>query len=170
MKNRTVIIIFCATIGPFILFGQHYKTALGFRFSGDRGLTYQQSIGNKLTLESLMTVPQVGDQFQLSIILEKHINIIGRRFNAYFGVGPQTAFMRKEKLFVANSYGINTIAGLEWSIRRLNCSVDVKPLIHVAGKSNAPLIEYQPGISIRYVLIKRDGFWDKAKKKIRRIA
>ena len=164
MRKELNRLIFFAFVIPLSTYGQQYQTAVGFRFAREKGITLQQSIGNKLTLEGLLTAPDNGGQYSISVMLEKHINIIGRRLNTYVGVGPQMSFYKNLK----NSYGVNSIAGMEWCIGRLNCSFDVKPLLHISGKSDDPIIVFQPGISIRYILIKRDSFWERAKKKINR--
>ncbi|MFZ4544940.1 MAG: hypothetical protein ACOYOA_12880 [Saprospiraceae bacterium] len=167
MTNKFIIttfVLFCCFRG----YSQQYRTAVGVRFAAEKGISIQQSIGNKITLEGIFTVPDKKEVYNISLLLEKHINLISRRWNIYFGLGPQTGFLNGEKLFRNNTYGVNTIAGMELSFGRLNCSVDLKPLIQIDSKTSSDLINYQYGVSVRYILVKRDSFWKKAKKKLSR--
>ena len=74
-----------STINP--LFGQSYTTAGGIRLGTEVGLTLQQRVAKRLTVEGILQ-QSVGnsaerDEFVITALLEKHNPIISKRLNVY---------------------------------------------------------------------------------------
>lgn len=149
-------------------FAQQYKTAAGVRLGQDIGLTVQQYIGNKMTVEGLLTSAKYTETVNVSAILEKHLNLLSRRINVYAGVGPHFGFKNTNKIGYDNVIGASFVLGGELTMKNLNFSLDYKPTLNISKGDLQPKSNPYWGLSIRYVLVKRETFIDNIKKKIKR--
>lgn len=149
---------------------QHYKTAAGIRLGGGVGLTVQQYIGDKHTVEAILSTRQKGEAptHDLSLLFERHFNLLTRRFNVYLGAGGHAFFLQKEQVNYENMYGISMIGGAEFTMGRLNFSVDVKPAFNLSRGENQSLIISPIALSARYIIVKRESLKERVKGKLKR--
>ena len=160
--SLVLILIFTSSV----LFAQRYGTAAGLRFGNSQlsrtiGLTVQQRIVDRVTVEAIIQ-SDFSRNATLSILGKKHSPIISKRFNYYYGAG--IAFGNEES-FIKNSetkqidhtfgnstVGVDLIGGIELTVANAVISLDYKPNINLAGRSE--FYRGQVGISARTVLIK----------------
>ena len=124
-------------------------------------------VHKNFTLEGVLQQSMSSDEGSLTILGRRHHPFLTRRLNIFMGGGlhfgwtneldPETA----EPL--SNPWGINGIVGAELTIGRTNLSYDIRPAIHIGGRSVGPKL--QTGISIRYVISKRNDIWDKKRER-----
>lgn len=166
MKHR--IFLFLGTMLFTYVNGnaQHYGTATGVRLANSDlsrtvGLTLQQRVANKLTVEGILQ-SDFNRNTTLSLLLERHHSLLTKRFNYYYGAG--LAF-GKEESFVKNTatkeiihtygnatVGMDLIAGIEIKVANAVISLDYKPNINLSGREE--FYRGQVGISARTVLVK----------------
>ncbi|MCC2545981.1 hypothetical protein LJY25_05955 [Hymenobacter sp. BT175] len=128
---------------------QKYRTAIGLRLGGKSysGLTVQQRIGEKSTLEGLAMFNT--EEVSGTLLAERHFGIFGRSLNVYTGAGAHLGAHNKTGAFG----GVDGLVGLEYKVAiiPLLLSFDFKPTIEI----NAPeRMRFPTAFSIRYVLIK----------------
>ncbi|MEP7196549.1 MAG: hypothetical protein ABI851_08515 [Saprospiraceae bacterium] len=133
------------------LSGQKYNTALGIRFGEDFGITLQQRIAKKTSIEGIINLYPNNKDLGFKVLLENHKSIITRRLNLYLGFGLHSYRLSNE----VTSYpgGLSFVLGSEISIGRMNLSWDFLPSINLWNTPNTNL-HYSTGFSFRYVLIK----------------
>ncbi len=152
-----VLFAFLSTTGH----SQSYDTAAGMRLGTDWGITVKQRIAKKTTLEGILQTGISKSDVILNLLLEQHVSIISRRFNLYTGAGIHGGWLDKpEGSSLKNPFGISGIVGIEFTPGRLNLSYDFKPTLNLVGGTKT--FEFQTGISIRYILVKRK--WQPFKK------
>lgn len=151
-------------------FAQHYKTAAGIRLGGGIGLTVQQYIGEKKTLEGIISTRTKGDAptNDVTLLIERHFNLLTRRFNVYLGAGPHASFLQKQQVNYSNMYGLTFIGGAEFTMRRLSFSVDVKPAFNISRGDNQNLVDSPISLSARYIIVERESFKERVKNKFKR--
>jgi hypothetical protein len=161
---------------PIFFYAQSYNTAGGIRLGTDWGLTFQQRIAKKTTLEAVLQKGFVQDEILLTLLGEQHFPILSRRLNLYFGGGVHAGW--SSAAFRSGGYknpiGITGIGGLEFSIGRLNLSWDFKPVYNLVGGESEFYLH--SGLSARYIFVKREamkkwfeqGKWKFWKKKDKR--
>ena len=136
---------------------QKYNTAAGLRIGGGLGLTVQQRVGEKITVEGIIQKKLLRKHTHFTALGEFHQPIIGKGVNLYFGAGPNflfaTEYDNDKSRDVQKIYpGASAIAGLELPLGRTLLSADIKPSISPgAGK----LLDSDVGISLRYIIVKR---------------
>lgn len=133
------------------------------RLGTDWGLTLQQRVAKKTTVELIYQGSLQREELMLSALLEQHYPIITRRLNIYFGGGLHkgwldTGFNDEPNL---NPFGVSLIGGIEFNIGRINLSYDLKPAFNISGGEEK--FYKQTGVSLRYVLVKRK--WEVFNKK-----
>lgn len=152
------------------LFAQKYVTAIGARVGTDFGLSVQQKIFDKSTIEGIFQTSLGGrENISLTFLWEQHQKVIGKRINFYYGGGLHKGWLvnKNPEIDLKAPSGVSLIAGLEVTLGRLNLSLDYKPQLNVI--SGERFFESQSALSIRYVLIetkkkKNDWrFWKKNK-------
>ncbi len=154
MKN----LVFSFFLLPcFAAVGQNYNTAAGLRVGGGLGVTVQQRVGEKITIEGILQKKLLKPETKLSALAEYHQPIIGKGVNVYFGVGPHFLFdseydNAKEREVQKIHPGVSGIAGLEIPLGRTLVSADIKPGISLGGSK---ILDSDLGISLRYILVKR---------------
>ncbi|MCC7467465.1 MAG: hypothetical protein IT261_14385, partial [Saprospiraceae bacterium] len=124
-------------------YGQRYKTAAGVRFDNGFNLTVQQYITNGWTVEGILHTPIIATKdFGVTLLAEKHHKILFRGTNFYTGAGVhyywQQNTVRDADEIHNNVMGLSGIAGLEFSVGRINLAVDWKPELHLSGDQARP--------------------------------
>jgi hypothetical protein len=141
-------------------FGQKYKTAAGVRFDKGFNLTVQQYITNGWTAEGILHTPLLNDDLGITLLAEKHHKILFRGTNFYTGAGAHYYWSsnanREVNTVQNNVFGLTGIAGLEFTLGRLNLAVDWKPELHLAGDQVHPFEWNGASISARYIIEKRE--------------
>ncbi|HRD82250.1 MAG: hypothetical protein IAE84_19870 [Saprospiraceae bacterium] len=148
-------------------FAQSYFTAGGLRMGTDWGLTLQQRVAKKTSVELILQTNFRRKEGMFTLLGEQHIPLISKRFNLYYGGGIHKGWYTEKPLYgvdepeISGPFGITAIGGAELTIGRLNLSYDVKPALNISGGSN--VIYLQSGVSARYVIAKKP-FWEEQKK------
>ncbi|QNE41501.1 hypothetical protein F1C16_19000 [Hymenobacter sp. NBH84] len=167
---RIALILFMLLLGAApAARAQKYRTAAGVRLgAGNYGLTLQQKIFEKTTLEGLGLVGN--REVSAALLAERHFGILGPSLNYYLGAGGHVGNHKDDGAFG----GVDVIVGLEYKlpITRLVLSADFKPSVEFGSSDWA---RFPTAISVRYILVKerKTGFLnnvfggDKDKKKSR---
>lgn len=128
---------------------QKYTTALGARLGGGSyGLTLQQRITSRLTIEGIAELAQ--REYSGTVLGEYHFGILGPSLNYYFGAGGHLGHNKNTGDFS----GFDGVVGAEYKVAFLPVvlSFDFKPTVEINGSDYA---HFPTAFSIRYVLIKR---------------
>jgi len=132
---------------------QKYITAAGLRLggtgsAGGYGLTLQQAVGRRFTVEGIAGLG--AREISGTLLLEHHFGILGPSLNYYLGAGGHYGHNRDTGRFG----GFDGIIGAEYKVAFLPLvlSFDVKPTIEVNGADYA---RFPSAFSVRFVLIKR---------------
>lgn len=168
MKGKIIMLLL--VLGALSADAQKYTTAIGGRIGSGIGLTVQQKLWKKTTLEVILSQRFKTDEILLTGLLERHQGLLGKRLNFYAGAGFHTGWnagLEETRSII----GISGIAGLEFTIARFNLSWDFKPAIHIQGGEQ--LFNPQTAVSLRYVFIKHKRkkrkinwkFWQKDNNK-----
>ncbi len=160
-------LIFAFLLAASTLFSQTYQTAVGLRLGNEWGITAKQHVGNNYVLEFLAITQKSELENKLVLNIERHFNLIGRRFNAYAGAGIHKGFSRNIIVGNTSSYGVGGIAGLEFNSGLFNFSADFRPQINLNKATTPAFYNSYSGLSVRYILIKRDSKFQEWKKKRR---
>ncbi|WP_210114351.1 hypothetical protein [Hymenobacter aquaticus] len=136
---------------------QKYRTAVGGRLgAGNYGLTIQQKILDKTTLEGIGIVGT--REVSGTVLAERHFGILGPSLNYYLGAGGHLGNHKDDGVFG----GFDGIIGAEYKVAfiPLVLSFDFKPSLEL---SSADWARFPTAFSIRYVLIKekKTGLFDK---------
>ncbi len=161
MKKKFYLIFSFLTLSTLGLRAQSYGTAIGGRIGDGLGLTIQQQVGDKSTVEFIAESVFKSHDWTYSAIYEQHYNIIPflKFFNFYLGAGPHY-YAPASTSIISAGYGLTAIGGVELKLGNLLFSVDYKPLINLSGGNGT--FDGQKGISVRYVIfdrIKTGGFF-----------
>ncbi len=153
LKNRKKIITVCVffLIHHFVI-AQGYDTAFGLRLGTEWGLTVQQRIAKRATIEGIIQSSVWRNETTITLLGEQHFPILARNFNIYAGGGLHKGWAGKEAAY-NDPFGLTLIGGAELAIGRFNVSWDFKPSINIAG-GEAPIYAHT-GLSVRYVVNKR---------------
>lgn len=164
--SKVFFLLFFLTISNSALMAQRYGTAVGVRFGNSNlsrtfGLSIQQRIVDKVTLEGILQ-SDLSRNTTFSLLAERHRSIISKRFNYYYGggiaFGSEESFIKNEETrqidhtYGNSTVGVDMIAGIEFTVANTVLSLDYKPNINLAGRSE--FYRGQVGISARTVLVK----------------
>ena len=141
--------------------GQKYITASGVRIGPDHlGISVQQRFFKQFTVESIISMNV--NEARLTGMLEHHQKILGRRLNAYLGLGGHVSVINK----IGSLYGVDGILGLEYKmmLSRLALSFDFQPAYHLNGDDS---FNMRSAITLRKVLLKDNHFKKKKRKRQR---
>lgn len=135
---------------------QKYRTAAGLRLGkGNYGLTVQQKIFEKTTLEGLGLVGT--REVSATVLAERHFPILGPSLNYYFGAGGHVGRHKDNGTFG----GLDALAGVEYKVALTPfvLSLDFKPTVEFNSDDWA---RFPTAFSVRYIFIKekRDGLFD----------
>jgi hypothetical protein len=165
--------LFFALLLSLPAFSQKYKTAAGVRFDNGFNLTVQQYITNGWTAEGILHTPMINSKdLGVTLLAEKHRKILFRGTNFYTGAGVhyywQQNSVREADEINENVMGISGIAGMEFTLGRINLAVDWKPELHLTGGQARPFEWNGASVSLRYIIEKRERkkirdwkIWDK---------
>lgn len=173
MKKIATIITLAALATS--AFAQRYNTAFGVRLGTDWGITIQQRIAERTTLEAIVQAGFKRSEAMVTLLGEQHFPFLGRRFNTYIGAGPHIGWRTDDPgspefgADYKNPLGVTFIGGIELNLFRLNVSWDFKPAINLVGGVKS--VYFQSGVSLRYIIFKFDKpnhrkgikwkFWEK---------
>ena len=133
---------------------QSYSTSLGIRIGTDWGVTLNQRILKKVSVEGIVQSSLFRDEVVVTGLIRQHYPVLSRGFNIYTGAGLHKGWLNSE---VNNDpFGLTAVVGVELTIGRWNLSYDYKPAVNFTGGDQT--IYSQTGISARYVLVKRGIF------------
>jgi len=138
-----------------ILLAQSYNTVGGIRLGSEFGITAKQRIAKRITLEGILQRGATNSETTVSLLVEKHVPVISRRFNFYIGAGVHKGWIGDEKILHDDPIGFSGIGGIEMTFRKLNFSFDFKPAYNISGGTQQ--INSQAALSIRYIFVKRES-------------
>lgn len=144
---------------------QSYTTAAGLRMGTDWGLSIQQRILKRATVECILQSSLQREELMLTVLAEHHQPILSRRLNLYGGAGLHKGFLSSSAADWEAPFGISLIGGAEFTIARLALSWDFKPAINLWGGQRN--FYAQTGISVRYVVVK-SNVWQKRQRQKKR--
>ncbi len=157
------LVLTCIALAFFMqLSAQGYDTAFGLRLGTEWGITLQQRLAKRITVEGIIQSGIRRDETTITGLIERHYPLGPRNINVYLGGGLHKGWVRSNGTDPApyeNPFGITGIAGAEISIGRINASWDFKPAINVTGGEQA--VYAQTAVSVRYVINKRKIFDNK---------
>jgi hypothetical protein len=165
MKKLDLIILpllLCVNLA----FSQSYNTGVGLRMGTEWGLTLRQRYYKNNAVEMLLQSSLQREETQLTVLGLFHKPLLTRRLNFYYGAGFHKGWADQLEVSYEDPWGIDFIAGLELTIGSINLSYDYKPAINLSG--GAKTFDSQTGISLRYVIWKRDKYpWEQNSRKKR---
>lgn len=163
MQKTILILSFIFSVS--LVTAQSYFTAAGIRGGDGIGVSVQQRVAKRLTIETILKNNSARDEFQVTAILQRHVPLIFRHLNFYTGAGLHKGFTNnvKEGVEIKDPFGLTVIGGLELSLNRFNISYDFKPAINLTGGEKTFYPE--TAISLRYVLVKDKFLKDMQKKR-----
>jgi hypothetical protein len=165
MKKWNLIIGTLLLCANFAL-GQSYNTGVGLRMGTEWGLTMRQRFYKNYAAEMLLQSSLQREETQLTILGLIHKPILTRRLNFYYGAGFHKGWADQLEVSYEDPWGLDFIAGVELTIGRINFSYDYKPAINLSGGEKT--FYSQTGVSLRYVIWKRDKYpWEQNSKKKR---
>ncbi|MEZ4776618.1 MAG: hypothetical protein R3D00_25810 [Bacteroidia bacterium] len=144
------------------LFAQTYMTTAGIRLGNSYGLTVNQRVMKKVTIEGILQNDFKSKQNNfnsttyLHVLARRHNSILSRRANVYYGAGPHFGFQNG----TGGIAGVDAILGAEMTVAGLNISADFKPHL-TSGEGNG--FGLNTAVSVRYVFVK-DNAVDKWKR------
>ncbi|MDX2250229.1 MAG: hypothetical protein SF052_25830 [Bacteroidia bacterium] len=137
------------------IFAQTYITSAGIRLGNSFGLTVNQRVLNKVTVEGILQ-NDFNQTTYLHVLARRHKSILARRANVYFGGGPHFGFQNG----TGGIAGVDALLGAEVTLAGLNISADFKPHL-TSGEGNG--FGLNTAVSVRYVFVK-DNAIDKWKR------
>jgi hypothetical protein len=166
--KRIIILFFTIATVFSSLNAQSYMTAVGLRMGTEWGLTVQQRVAKRLTVEGILQSSLTREEATVTGLLESHLPLITRHLNIYSGLGVHKGWATVDDLerTYEDPFGITLVGGAELSLGRFNVSYDFKPAINLVGGEKR--FYTQSAISLRYVLIKDKVFKKMARNKKKR--
>jgi hypothetical protein len=141
---------------PLSMSAQGYGTAAGVRIGDGIGLTFQQQVALNTSIEAILQRQFVSSDATLSLLYEKHQNVLTKGLNIYAGGGAYYTWIANDANAIVqpqNAFGLSPIAGAELTIGSFNVSADFKPNIKLSGSGT--IFQMQSALSVRYVLADR---------------
>jgi hypothetical protein len=164
---KYLLIVLAFLVGSQSLDAQAYNTAVGLRLGSGVGISIQQRIANKTSIEGILNSRLKKDQFTATVLVKQHFPILFKRFNLYTGMGLHkgcyTGTPAEGAIAYENPYGVSLMGGAEISLGRFNISYDYKPAFNISGGEKA--FQSETSISLRYIFMKRPTKFSKWKKK-----
>ncbi len=157
---------------PLSISAQGYGTAAGVRIGNGIGVTFQQQVALNTSIEAILQREFTSPDATLSLLYEKHQNVLTRGLNIYAGGGVYYTWIANDANAIVqpkNAFGLSPIAGAELTIGSFNVAFDFKPNIKLTGSGTG--FQMQSALSVRYVLAGRYfkdeswKFWKKWGKK-----
>ncbi|MEL7021643.1 MAG: hypothetical protein AAGK47_08545, partial [Bacteroidota bacterium] len=82
MKKITIAII-CLLVCCQFSHAQSYDTSAGIRFGSQWGLSVNQRVATKMTIEGILQAGGRSDLTNLTVLAKKHMPVLTKRFNIY---------------------------------------------------------------------------------------
>lgn len=161
---KRIILSFFAIACFWQVDAQGYDTAFGLRLGTEWGVTVQQRVAKRITVEGIIQSGIRRDETTITGLVERHYPLGPRNINVYLGGGLHKGWVRttgSDPAPYKDPFGITGVAGAEISIGRINASWDFKPAINVTGGEQA--VYTQTAVSVRYIINKRKIFENKNK-------
>jgi hypothetical protein len=154
MKIKAIVFGILLT-GYFQLAAQSYDISMGVRLGTDMGISLKQRIAKRVTLEGIVQSSFQREEAIVSLLAERHMPFLTRRLNFYTGGGIHKGWLSipESDSPVQDPFGLTLIAGVEFTIARINFSWDYKPAFNISGGEKR--FYSQTGVSVRYVIKKR---------------
>ncbi len=135
-------------LGPRPAAAQKYLTAAGLRLGSPYGITVQQALAPRLTLEGIAGL--AAREVSGTVLAEFHFGILGPSLNYYFGAGGHVGRNKD----TGGYGGFDGIVGLEYKVAFLPVvlSYDFKPSVELRNDDWA---RFPTALSLRYVFIKK---------------
>lgn len=150
MKFIQAVFLFCISISCNC---QSYTTSFGPRIYNTIGFSLQQKIYKRGTIEFILQNNKSIENPGISLITEQHFPLLTKRFNVYMGLGPHYYWQYKSiDSKLSNPFGISMMFGLEFTLRRLNLSYDIMPIVNFNEIFN---LSSSTALSLRYVMVKQ---------------
>ena len=143
---------------------QVYLRSAGVRLDETSvGLSVVQRLFRYVTVEGLVEFRQ--KEMGAAFVPRVHSRILGRRLNAFFGVGPHAGFVKVDAQNLNAFWGVGAMVGLEYKFNLIpvHISYDFRPLVQLDGHPD--LFGFQSSFAIRLVRKKERKAW---KEKLRK--
>ena len=161
---KRINLFFCFILVISFADAQSYSTSLGVRVGTDFGVTLNQRILRKLTVEGIVQSSFLREEAVVTALVRQHYPVLTRGFNIYTGAGLHKGWLNNPER--KDPFGLTAVVGVELTVGRWNLSYDYKPAINFTGGDQA--VYSQTGISARYVLVKKGIFEVDNKKRRQR--
>lgn len=127
---------------------QDYTYGFGFRLGYYPAITFKYNFNPPNSLEFIGTFKKKG--FDFTTLYERHVPVIGNRFNFYYGVGGNIGSWKKDDKHKF-TVGGDAIVGLEYKIHNdpIVFSLDFKPQLNFVGHTGFQW--HDIALSVRYV-------------------
>ena len=166
MMLKKVFIAWIFFSGIMLTKAQVYIRTAGVRMDANSvGLSMVQRVFKPVTVEGIIEFRQ--RDFGLALVPRVHSKIIGRRLNAFVGLGAQTGFVKVDTKTIQPYWGIGGMFGLEYKFNLLpiHISYDFRPLLQLEGHPD--LFGFQSSFAIRIVKKSERKAWKEKLKKWR---
>ncbi|WP_114747955.1 hypothetical protein [Pleomorphovibrio marinus] len=172
----TILIVSSNTL----TFAQSYGTTAGLRLGNNNhyrtlGISGKQRLMKGLTAEAILQ-SDFNVNTTAHLLVARHRPLISRRFNYYYGAGASIGIeesreKRPDDMQIIHTYGnptlgVDLIVGVEFTVLKMNVSLDYKPNVNIAGRE--PWYQGQVGVSVRHVLVKGSEQNKKKRQKARK--
>jgi hypothetical protein len=156
---KKVFFIALLAFGAIIAKAQSYNTAIGLRFGDDLKFSLSQRILNHTTLEANLSDGLFSDYKYASLVMKKHQSLVTRRLNFFVGGGYYGQSLIKDNVevpdFTYNNHGLIATMGFEFTIGRINLSIDYSPQYALARDYTGRKLTADSALSFKYVIWKR---------------
>jgi hypothetical protein len=167
---RNLVILFCGLLMHGFVTGQSYNTAIGMRFGDDLKFSINQRILSKTTVEVNLSDGLFSDVKYASAMIKSHSPIVSKRLNFYLGGGiygsSSTLDRIEDEDFVYSSEGLVGVMGAEFTVGRINVSIDYSPHFATNKDFAGRRLTADSALSVRYVLWSRKSSMKKFFEKI----
>lgn len=149
MTMKAMIFLGMAFLCTMTAWGQQYNTAGGLRLTRGAGLTVKQRIADQWTVEGIAMTDFQGNSDLVALGTYHGKIVFQKRLNWYAGAGLHTGYLAES----GGTLGAAFVGGVEMTLGRVNVSFDYMPMVNFT--QGPPVFEGNPGLSVRYVLVKR---------------
>ncbi len=159
-----LLLLFCGN-----LHAQHYYTSAGLRFGTDVGISVNQRLMKKSTIELLHQPGLFTSDSYTSITLRKHLPILGRSVNLFGGMGAAayvSSSLNVGDLIQEISPAVVATAGGEIVIGRIHISYDWSPHLIMDPSIQTSRWRASNALSVKYVLLKPKSAVKRSKEKL----
>ena len=171
MRHIVSYLFFLSWFFTLSLGAQSYDAAFGVRLGTDWGMTGQLRmplIHKNFAVEGILQSSFQREEAALTLLGKQHYPLLSRRLNVFLGGGLHAGWNTSPDEVAddyRNPFGIDLAAGAELTLGRFNISYDFKPAFNLVGGERT--VYSQSGISVRYVVAKRNDIFDKKNERQR---